>query len=734
MLKRFPIFHQLDIMDCGPTCLKMIAAYFGKDYSLETLRKKSFLSRDGTTLQNINDAAESIGFRTLPVKLTFEQLDEEARLPCILYWNESHYVVLPPQNYNRNNSRKKISIADPGFGLVRVSKATFLKCWLNSEGTGTALLLEPTSQFYQLLADGKHSKGLSLLKKYLMPYKKKYIPQLLMGMLLSSAVTLIFPFLTQILVDNGIAYRNKNFIALILLSQLILFLGATAIEVIRSWLLLHMNSRINIAIISDFLFKLMRLPMEFFETKRVGDITQRINDHEKIEQFLTTTTLSTIFSMITLIVFLFVLFIYSSLIAFVFMVGSFISILWILFFLKKRGELIYARFQGMSKNQNTLYEIITGMQEIKLGNNETLRRWNWEREQAKIFHLNVKSLTVEQSQSIGSTFFTQLKNIVISYIAAVEVVNGTMTLGAMLSLSYIIGQLNSPLEHLLTFIRSIQDAKKSLARLSEIHNKEDEEKETDIIPRTNAQFENGNIVIKNLSFSYGTPGSYPILDNITLKIPEGKITAFVGASGSGKTTLLKLLLKFYEPQSGKISIGGYALSNISAKWWRNQCGVVMQDGFIFSDTIETNISLEEHVDSDRLLHACKVANIDSFIMELPKGFKTKIGNTGNGLSAGQKQRILIARAVYKNPRYILLDEATSALDAKNEHVIIDNLDRFFENKTVIVIAHRLSTIKHADQIIVMDQGRIAEIGTHGTLSKVNGKYFDLIKNQLEISH
>lgn len=727
-------------MDCGPTCLRMIAKYYGKHYSLQTLREYSYITREGVSLKGINDAAVKIGFRTLGGKLSFEQLDEEATLPCILHWNHKHFVVLPPQNYNRNKNKDKISIVDPAHGLIKVTKETFIRSWISTEDrNGIALLLEPTPSFYDSEEEKKNRKGFSFLFRYLRPYKR-YIAQLFLGMFVASLLSLIAPFLTQSVVDYGINQQNLGFIYLMLLAQIALFFGSTAIEMIRSWLLLHMSTRINISIISDFLIKLMKLPIRFFDTKMVGDITQRIYDHTRIEQFLTGASLSTLFSFINLVVFSIVLGIYSIPILVIFILGSALSAGWILFFLKKRRDLDYARFQRMSDNQNNLFEIITGMQEIKLNNSETLHRWGWERVQAKLFRISVKSLNLAQYQNIGSSFFTQLKNILVSFLSAKEVLNGNISLGMMLSISYITGQMNSPIGQLLGFFQSAQDARISLDRLNEIHEREDEEKENELAPNselalvTAEEKRASGIHLENVSFQYGGADSPLVLNNVTLTIPFGKVTAVVGSSGSGKTTLMKLLLKFYEPVKGNICLGRTPLNVVSAKWWRQHCGVVMSDGYIFSTTIANNIAVQETVDRSRLLSSVKLANVEDLVNGLPLGFSTKIGSAGNGISSGQRQRILIARAIYKDPAFLFLDEATSTLDANNEKVIIENLAKFFSGRTVVVIAHRLSTVKHADQIVVMDEGRIVETGDHQSLIKAKGKYYELVKNQLELSN
>jgi len=738
-MKSFPIYKQFDQMDCGPTCLRMIAKYYGKHFSLKTLRDASYITREGVSMKGIGEACEKIGFRSIGAKITFEQLNDEAKLPCILHWNQNHFVVLPPQEYDPSSKSSRITIVDPAYGEIKVSKELFLKCWSSdNDGAGLVLMLEPSTRFFKQEEESTTRSNLSFFINYLSPYKK-YIIQIILGMLVGSLLSLLFPFLTQSLIDFGINQNNINFTYLILFSQLFLFIGNTFIEVVRGWLLLHMNTRVNIAIISDFLIKLMRLPIRFFDSKMVGDITQRIQDHNRIEHFLTASTLNTLFSLLNLIVFSIVLAIYSAKILTIFIIGSLLSVFWILLFMSKRKNLDYDRFQQQSNNQNNLFEIITGMQEIKLNNSETSKRWGWERVQAKLFKVSIKSLSLEQYQITGVNLLNQLKNILITFVAAREVISGTLTLGMMLSISYIIGQMNSPLEQLLGFFRSAQDARISIDRLEEVQQQDDEEKDTDVRLDKEIEFlhtssSKSSISFNKVYFQYEGPDSPFVLKNLTIDIPFGKTTAIVGSSGSGKTTLMKLLLKFYDPVEGSINIGPTPLTSISPKWWRGQCGSVMQDGYIFSDTIGQNIGVEDEVDPVKLDVAIQTANLTNMLTTLPLGLNTKIGMSGNGISGGQRQRILIARAVYKEPKFIFLDEATSALDSSNEKIIIENLQHFFEHRTVVVIAHRLSTVKHADQIIVLENGEAIEVGDHKTLTAKKGRYYELVKNQLELGN
>lgn len=734
----FPFYKQHDTMDCGPTCLRMVAKYYGIEFPIDMLRSASHITREGVSIAGIKDAAESLGFETFAANATFEELDEISPLPCILHWNQNHYVVLPPQNYNRNKKNDKILVADPAHGLMKITQEAFLQCWMGDDEKGVVLLLDPTKDFYRNKNTIKERKAsFSFFIKYFSPYKK-YIFQLLLSTLIGSILSLVFPFLTQALVDNGINQKNMSFVYMVLISQLFLFTGNTVIDMIRNWIVLHMNTRVNIHMISDFLAKLMRLPINFFDTKIMGDVQQRIADHQRVQNFLTGTSLSTIFSLANLVVFSCVLMAYSYSIIGVFALFSVLSSVWVMFFMRKRKELDYSRFKRSSENQNMMFELISGMQEIKLNNCEDIKRQEWEMTQANSYKVSVQTMALEQYQQMGSFIFTQLKNIVISYITAREVISGNMTLGMMMSVSYIVGQLNGPIGQLLGLAQATQDAKLSLDRISEIHAKENEEIPgnqvmADNIPFFKSETFDHNIVLNRVSFQYGGPQSPFVLKDINLVIPKGKITAIVGSSGSGKTTLLKLLLKFYDPSSGEIRVGTTDITRISPRSWRSKCGTVMQDGYIFSDSVANNIAVSDSAaDLDKVKRAAEVANIKEFIEELPLSYSTKIGNAGNGISMGQRQRMLIARAVYKDPPLLLFDEATSALDANNERIIMQNLEEFYESKTVVVIAHRLSTVMNADQIVVLEKGEIVEIGNHKTLTARKGNYFNLVRNQLEL--
>lgn len=728
-MKHFPHYIQYDAMDCGPTCLRMVAAFYGKCYSLEGLREKSFITREGVSMLGISEAAEKIGFRSICVQVGYEKL-QEAPLPCIIHWNQQHFVVV----YKLND--KHVWVADPGAGKLKYTKEEFCNCWLssrkNEEDTGVALLLEPTPEFYTIENEGDevNRRGFSFLYSYLRPYRG-LVGQLLLGLLLGSMIQLMLPFLTQSVVDFGINNQNLGFIYLVLIAQLMLSFSSSAVDFIRGWILLHLGTRINIALISDFLIKLMKMPISYFDSKMTGDILQRINDHKRIQDFLTGSSLSVIFSVFNIIIFGIVLLVYSGMIFLIFMGGSALYVAYVWLFMKKRAELDHKRFAQQSANQSTVVQLVNGMQEIKLSACEQQKRWEWERIQAKLFKVNIKSLALRQYQDSGAVLISQSKNLLITALVASLVVKGEMTLGMMLSVQYIIGQLNSPVNELIAFARDMQDARLSMDRLSEVRDKPDEEDPTRELLREIP--EGKEIRLQNLNFKYDPLSEYPTLDDINLVIPPGKQTAIVGMSGSGKTTLVKLLLGFYPPASGDIFIGDTPLGSYSIREWRKRCGVVMQDGFIFSDSIAGNIAPGvEHIDKKRLRHAAEVANIHDFIEELPLAYNTKIGQEGHGLSQGQKQRILIARAVYKDPEFIFFDEATNALDANNERTIMNNLQTFFKGRTSVVVAHRLSTVRNAEQIIVIEQGRIAETGTHEALIALEGRYYKLVKNQLEL--
>lgn len=730
----FPHYLQLDSADCGPSCLRMIARHYGRTYTLETLRERCFITREGVSMLGISDAAESIGMRSMGVKISVEQLAKDAILPCILHWNQHHFVVLYKVSRHRKGGHR-FHIADPASQKAVFRQEELERCWLakkeNGEDVGMALLLEPGPDFMAYEDEKRSAKrDLFFFVRYLLPYKRQFL-QLVIGMFLGMVLQIIFPFLTQSLVDVGIRSADLGFVSLILIAQLALFLSQLGVGFIRSWILLHVNSRVDITLISDFLMKLMRLPLRYFDTKNTGDIMQRIGDHGRIKSFLMGNSINILFSLLNFLVFGFILAYYNPIILLIFLFGNTCHVVWILSFMKYRRELDIRRFNQSAGEQSKLIQLIQGMQEIKLNNCEKQKRWEWERIQVKLFRISLRGLAIGQIQQVGSVFFTQITGIIISFIAAKSVVEGNMTLGMMMSLTYIIGQVSAPIGDFIGLAQAWQDAKISLERLNEVHRRKDEEQ--GIYGKLSVMPESHDIRLENVTFSYSGAERDYALENVTMTIPEHKVTAIVGASGSGKTTVIKLLQGFYSPNKGCIKIGETPLGMINPHLWRSRTGSVMQESYIFSDTIAKNIAVStENVDKERLRHAVKVANIDDFIHSLPMGYNTKIGMEGNGVSQGQRQRILIARAVYKNPEFIFLDEATNSLDSNNESVIMHNLQKFYEGKTVVIVAHRLSTVRHADNIIVMDEGHIVEEGTHEELTRKRGVYYSLVHNQLDL--
>ena len=733
-MKHFPLYTQHDAMDCGPTCLRMVAAFYGRRFSLQSLRENCFISRQGVSMLGISEAAEKLGMHTIGLRIPILRLIDDVPIPCIIHWNQNHFVVL--YRIEKRKNECLFHIADPAGSKITYTEEEFKRCWLagrnGGEDEGVVLCLEPTPDFYNHPiedSDNNNKRSMLFLFQYLRPYKK-LILQLFIGLGTGSLIQLILPFLTQSIVDFGITNQNLGYIYLVLIAQIVLVVSSTSVEFIRGWILLHIGMRVNISLISDYLAKLMRLPIAYFDTKMTGDILQRINDHTRIQEFLTSTSLSTLFSIANIVIFGLVILFYNWMIFLIFFMGSALYVAWVWLFMKRRAVLDHKMFAQNSANQSNMVQLVGGMQEIKLNGCEQQKRWEWEHIQARKYSLTVKGLALSQYQQSGGILINQMKNAVITALVAALVIKGDITLGMMLSIQYIIGQLNSPIDQLIGFVRQYQDAQLSLERLQEIYTKDDERPAGKTLI---TDIKNTDIKIEHLSFRYDKLNEKPTLDNISIVIPKGKTTAIVGLSGSGKTTLLKMILGFYEPDKGKVIIGNSDIKNYDKREWRKHCGTVMQDGFIFSDTIARNIAPgEERIDEDRMREAAETANIRDFIEDLPLGYNTKVGAEGHGLSMGQKQRILIARAVYKNPEFIFMDEATNSLDANNEHLIMQKLNRFMQGRTAIVIAHRLSTVRDADNIVVLQDGHICEQGTHADLINKQGIYYSLVKNQFNV--
>jgi len=728
LLNTFPHEYQMDAKDCGPASLKIIAKYYGKYYSLQYLRDLCGITREGVSFRDISYAAEKIGLRSLSIEASIGNLIEKVPMPCIVHWDNNHFVVV------YRATAKKVYVSDPAKGLLSYSHKEFKEKWYKEgETLGVLMALEPMANFRQIEAHERIEKFKTFenLLNYFTPYKNAF--GILFGvMLIATALQAMLPFISKSVIDIGIFTRDISFIWLMLIGNVVLLLSVTLSNVLRDWVLLHVSTRVNISLISDYLIKLMRLPVTFFENKLVGDILQRAADHERIRSFVMNNSLGMLFSMITFLVFSVILLIYNQGIFFIFIAGSFLYVTWILVFLGIRKKLDWEYFELNSKNQSYWVETISNVQEIKINNCEDVKRWKWEAIQARIYRLSLKVLKVNNAQSLGAQFINQLTNTGVTFYCAVAVINGEITFGVMISTQFIIGMLNGPVAQLVGFIQSAQYAKISFMRINEIHRLEDEDDTSSVISNSMELPKDKSLAVKNLSFAY-SPHAPLVLKNLFLKIPEGKVTAIVGDSGCGKSTLLKLLLRLYRPSFGEICMGDMNINNISLREWRSKCGCVMQDGKLFNDTIQNNIVLnEENVDYEALQQAVEVASIIHEIEAMPQGYQTMIGEMGRGLSGGQRQRLLIARALYKQPDYLFLDEATNSLDSINEQKIVKALNNVFRNRTVIVVAHRLSTIRKADQIIVLKAGMIAEVGNHESLMENKRYYYELIQSQFEV--
>ena len=724
LLNRFPVEYQMDSQDCGPACLKIIAKHFGKFYSLQSLRDKCGITKEGVSLLDLSTGAESIGLRTLAIKCTIDDVVNSVPFPAIIFWKDSHFVVV----YHAN--KKYIWVSDPAKGRIKYTHEEFKKGWYQKGAKqGVLLAIEPTAEFKDSKAEREQRKNtFSSILKYFTPYQRNFT-LIFVIMLLVTALQGMLPFISKAVIDVGIKTSDVNFINMVLIGNISILLSVMIFNVIRDWILMHITARVNIALISDYLIKLMKLPVTFFENKLLGDILQRAQDHERIRSFIMNNSLSLIFSILTFVVFSIILLIYNAIIFYIFISGSFLYAGWVLLFLNIRKKMDWEYFELLSKNQSYWVETVSSIQDIKIYNYEKHRRWKWEEIQARLYHVNKRVLAITNAQNLGAQFIESIKNMGIVFFCATAVIKGEITFGVMISTQFIIGMLNGPLVQFINFIVSAQYAKISFLRINEIKQLEDEEEllsvgSTTILP------ENKSLILDNVNFQY-TANSPLVLHNIYLHIPENKVTAIVGGSGCDKSTLLKLLVRLYKPSYGDIKMDKMNVNAINLRQWRSMCGVVMQDGKIFNDTILNNIVLDdEHIDYEQLRKVCRIAQIEDEINAMPKGFETNIGENGRGLSGGQKQRLLIARALYRNPQYLFLDEATNALDTINEKKIVEALNNAFLQRTVIVVAHRLSTIRNADQIVVLDKGYIVEVGNHDSLMERKGHYFQMIASQM----
>lgn len=722
---RFPVEYQMDSHDCGPAALKIIAKHFGKYYSLQYLRDRCGITKEGVSLHDISVGAEYIGLRTLAVKCDVNEVVNSVPFPAIIFWNNNHFVVV----YHAD--KKHIYVSDPARGRVKYSHETFKQGWYQrGENQGVLLAVEPTVDFKETKAEKEQKRNsfLSILK-YFTPYSHSFA-LIFVIMFIVTALQGVLPFISKAVIDVGIKTSDVNFINMILIGNISILLSVMVFNVLRDWILLHITARVNIALISDYLIKLMNLPVTFFGNKLMGDILQRAQDHERIRSFIMNNSLSLIFSMLTFVVFAIILLIYNVVIFLIFLAGSALYVGWVLLFLNVRKKLDWEYFELLSRNQSYWVETVSAIQDVKINNYEKQRRWKWKEIQARLYHVNKRVLAITNMQNLGAQFIESIKNMGIVFFCAVAVINGDITFGVMISTQFIIGMLNGPLSQFISFVMGAQYAKISFLRINEIRQLEDEEEllpvgNTCILPNEKS------ITLSNVHFQYSANSPF-VLKGIYLHIPENKVTAIVGGSGCGKSTLLKLLVRLYKPSFGDIKMDTMNVDAINLHQWRNLCGVVMQDGKVFSDTIINNIVLDaDRIDYDRLHEVCKIAQLEEEINAMPNGFDTTVGETGRGLSGGQKQRLLIARALYRNPKMLFLDEATNALDTINERKIVDALNNAFEHRTVVVIAHRLSTIQNADQIVVLDKGYIVEVGTHKTLMENKKRYYELVSSQTQ---